>query len=238
MPRGVPAPAGTARGPADRVVGDRVVGDRVVGDRVVGNRILTVPNLLSLLRLAGVPLFLWLLIGPRADGWALVVLMVGGATDWLDGKLARLLDQYSTFGAMLDPAVDRLYILAALVALGVRDVVPWWAVTVLVARDLVLAACLPVLRARGFAPFQVVYLGKAATFLLLYAFPLLLLGVGDSPVAALARPLGYAFAVWGTGLYLYSGLVYLAQFARALRAGGGAARSDTGDGAARPGGDR
>lgn len=182
-----------------------------------GARVLTVPNLLSLLRLAGVPLFLWLLLGPRADGWALVVLMVGGATDWLDGKLARLLNQYSTFGAMLDPAVDRLYILAALVALGVRDVVPWWAVAVLVARDLVLAACLPVLRARGYAPFQVVYLGKAATFLLLYAFPLLLLGAGASPFADLARPLGYAFAVWGTGLYLWSGLVYLAQFVLAVR---------------------
>jgi cardiolipin synthase (CMP-forming) len=153
-----------------------------------------------------------------------VVLMIGGATDWLDGKLARLLNQYSTFGAMLDPAVDRLYILAALVALAVRDVVPWWAVAVLVARDLVLAACLPVLRARGYGPFHVIYLGKSATFLLLYAFPLLLLGVGDSPVAEVARPLGYAFAVWGTGLYLYSGLVYLAQFVLALRAGAAAPR--------------
>ena len=91
-------------------------------------RVLTVPNLLSLLRLAGVPLFLWLLLGPHADGWALVVLMVGGVTDWLDGKLARLLDQFSALGALLDPAADRLYILAALVALAVRDVVPWWAV--------------------------------------------------------------------------------------------------------------
>lgn len=180
-------------------------------------RVLTVPNLLSLLRLAGVPLFLWLLLGPHADGWALVVLMIGGVTDWLDGKLARLLNQYSTLGALLDPAVDRLYILAALVALAARDVVPWWAVAVLVARDLVLAACLPVLRARGYAPFRITYLGKSATFLLLYAFPLLLVGVGDSAVASLARPLGYAFAVWGTGLYLYSGLVYLAEFVLALR---------------------
>jgi cardiolipin synthase len=178
--------------------------------------VLTVPNLLSLVRLAGVPLFLWLLLGPRADGWALVVLIVGGATDWLDGKLARLLDQYSTLGALLDPAVDRLYILAALVALGVREVVPWWAVAVLVGRDLVLGACLPVLRARGYGPFRVTYLGKSATFLLLYAFPLLLLGVGTSPVAPVARPFGYAFAVWGTGLYLYSGLLYLAQVALAL----------------------
>ena len=180
-------------------------------------RVLTVPNLLSLLRLAGVPLFLWLLLGPHADGWALVVLMVGGVTDWLDGKLARLLNQFSTLGALLDPAVDRLYILAALVALAVRDVVPWWAVAVLVARDLVLAACLPVLRARGYAPFRVTYLGKSATFLLLYAFPWLLVGVGDSAVAPLARPVGYAFAVWGTALYLYSGLVYLAEFALAVR---------------------
>jgi cardiolipin synthase len=164
-----------------------------------------------------VPLFLWLLLGPRADGWALVVLMVGGATDWLDGKLARLLDQYSTLGALLDPAVDRLYILAALGALGVRGVVPWWAVVVLVGRDLVLGACLPVLRARGYAPFRVTYLGKSATFLLLYAFPLLLLGAGANPVAPVARPIGYAFAAWGTGLYLYSALLYLAQFTLALR---------------------
>ncbi len=179
---------------------------------------LTVPNLLSLLRLAGVPLFLWLLLGPRADGWAIVVLMVGGITDWLDGKLARLLGQYSTLGALLDPAVDRLYILAALVALGVREVVPWWAVAALVARDLVLGACLPVLRARGYGPFRVTYLGKSATFLLLYAFPLLLLGAGTSAVAPLVRPVGYAFAVWGIGLYLYSGLLYLAQFVLAVRA--------------------
>ena len=181
-------------------------------------RVLTVPNLLSLLRLAGVPLFLWLLLGPRADGWALTVLMVGGFTDWLDGKLARLLDQYSAVGALLDPAVDRLYILAALVALGARGIVPWWAVAVLVGRDLVLGVCLLVLRARGYGPFRVTYLGKSATFLLLYAFPLLLLGVGTSPVAPVALPFGYAFAVWGTALYLYSGLLYLAQFGLALRA--------------------
>jgi cardiolipin synthase (CMP-forming) len=180
-------------------------------------RVLTVPNVLSMLRLAGVPLFCWLLLGPRADGWAIVVLAVGGFTDWLDGKLARLLGQYSTLGALLDPAVDRLYILAALIALGVREVVPWWAVAVLVARDLVLAACVAVLRARGYGPFRITYLGKSATFLLLYAFPLLLLGVGTSAVAPLARPLGYAFAAWGTGLYLYSGLLYLVQFVLALR---------------------
>ena len=186
-------------------------------DRVSQDRVLTVPNALSLLRLAGVPLFLWLLLGPQEDGWAVVVLAVGGFTDWLDGKLARLLGQYSRLGALLDPAVDRLYILAALVALGLRDIVPWWAVAVLVARDLVLGVCVLVLRHRGYGPFVVTYLGKAATFLLLYAFPLLLLGQGGGAVAAVALPAGIAFAVWGTALYLWSGLLYLAQFALALR---------------------
>ena len=184
---------------------------------LAAERWLTVPNALSVIRLAGVPLFLWLLLGPQADGWALIVLVVSGITDWLDGKLARLLDQYSRLGALLDPAVDRLYILAALLALGVREVVPWWAVVALVARDLVLAATLPVLRARGYGPYQVVYLGKAATFLLLYAFPLLLAAQAQGWFADLARPFAYGFAVWGTALYLYTGALYLAQFARALR---------------------
>lgn len=182
------------------------------------DRVLTIPNLLSMARLAGVPLFLYLLLGPRADGWAIAVLMIGGVTDWLDGKLARLLGQGSRLGALLDPAVDRLYILAALVALWARGVVPWWAVAALVARDLVLAATLLLLRRWGYGPYPVTYLGKSATFLLLYAFPLLLLGNGAGWLAELARPFGYAFAVWGIALYLYSGALYLAQFVLAARA--------------------
>lgn len=188
------------------------------------DRVLTIPNLLSVLRLAGVPLFVWLLLSPGADGtpgwgdgWAVLVLAVGGFTDWLDGKLARLLGQHSRLGALLDPAVDRLYILAALVALGVREIVPWWFVALLVGRDLVLACCVLALRRRGYGPFVVTYLGKAATFLLLYAFPLLLLGQADGVAAAVALPLGLAFAVWGTALYLWSGALYLAQFVLAMR---------------------
>jgi cardiolipin synthase len=180
-------------------------------------RIVTIPNLLSVLRLAGVPLMLWLLLGPREYGWAIVVLAVGGITDWADGKLARALGQYSRLGALLDPAVDRLYILAALIALGVRGIVPWWAVGLLVARDLVLGATLPLLRRRGYGPYPVTYLGKGATFLLLYAFPLLLLGQTDTWAAPIALPIGLAFATWGTALYLYTGLLYLAQFVLAVR---------------------
>ncbi|MBW0102450.1 CDP-alcohol phosphatidyltransferase family protein [Pseudonocardia sp. KRD291] len=202
------------------------------------DRVLTVPNALSALRLAGVPLFLWLMLGPQADAWAVVVLAVGGATDWLDGKLARVLGQYSRLGALLDPAVDRLYILAALVGLGLRDIIPWWVVAALIARDVVLAGCVLVLRSRGYGPFVVTYLGKAATFVLLYAFPLLLLGDGPSSAEFVVRVIAYGFAGWGVALYLWTGLLYLAQFVLALRrplhpAAGGPA---DGAGADRPAG--
>ncbi len=179
---------------------------------------LTVPNVLSLLRLAGVPLFLWLLLGPQQDLLAMVLLAVSGATDWLDGKLARWLDQSSKLGALLDPAVDRLYTLATLAAFGLRDIVPWWVVGVLVGRDVVLAACLPVLRHHGYGPFEVHYLGKAATLNLLYAFPLLLLAEAvTGTLGDVVRPLAYAFTAWGAALYVWSAVLYLVQVVAAVR---------------------
>ncbi|WP_170918025.1 MULTISPECIES: CDP-alcohol phosphatidyltransferase family protein [unclassified Pseudonocardia] len=189
----------------------------VAGPPTADDRLWTVPNALSVLRLLGVPLFLWLMLGPEADVWAVTVLAIGGFTDWLDGKLARVLDQYSRLGAMLDPAVDRLYILAALVGLAIRGLVPWWVVAALVARDVVLAACVLVMRRRGWAPFEVVYLGKAATFVLLYAFPLLLLGDGPPPAESVVAVIAHAFAIWGVALYLWTGVLYLAQFVLAMR---------------------
>jgi cardiolipin synthase len=177
-----------------------------------------VPNTLSWLRLAGVPLFLWLLLGPRADGWALAVLVVSALTDWLDGKLARWLDQMSRLGALLDPAADRLYIIATLVAFLIRDIVPWWVVAPLVLRELVVGACVLLLRGNGFAPPEVSYIGKGATFVLMYAFPFLLLTQGGSAVAAVARPIAYAFLTWGGVLYLWSGALYVMQSLRAPRA--------------------
>ncbi len=176
-----------------------------------------VPNMLSILRLAGVPLFLWLLLGPKEDGWALAVLVFSALTDWLDGKLARWLNQMSRLGALLDPAADRLYILATLVAFLLRDIIPWWVVVPLVVREAVLAVCVLTLRRRGFAPPEVTYIGKGATFVLMYAFPFLLLTQGGSDVAAVARPIGYAFTIWGGVLYLWSGVLYVVQVVNALK---------------------
>lgn len=179
---------------------------------------LTWPNLLSAVRLAGVPLFLWLLLGPQSDLLALLVLVISGATDWLDGKLARWLDQYSRVGELLDPAADRLYIVATLVAFVLRDVIPWWAAAALIGRDVVLTLCLPVLRWHGFEPPEVHYLGKAATFCLMYAFPLLLLVQEDFAFAGVARPIAYAFTCWGGALYVWAGALYLVQVIAAVRA--------------------
>ncbi|HEX8865062.1 MAG TPA: CDP-alcohol phosphatidyltransferase family protein [Lentzea sp.] len=181
------------------------------------DRLLTIPNLLSVLRLAGVPLFLYLLLGPRADGWALLVLVFAGLSDWLDGKLARWLDQMSNLGALLDPAADRLYVFCTLLAFVIRDIVPLWIALVLVGREVVVGICLLILRQRGWGPFEVTYLGKAATFNLLYAFPLLLLAQGDSAWAQIAQPFAYAFTAWGGALYLWSALLYVYQFFSALR---------------------
>ncbi|MGH3494960.1 MAG: CDP-alcohol phosphatidyltransferase family protein [Sciscionella sp.] len=178
---------------------------------------LTWPNALSLLRLAGVPLFLWLLLGPHADGWALVVLVLSGVTDWLDGKLARWLDQLSELGALLDPLADRLYIFATVVAFVLRGIIPWWVAVLLIGKDVVVGLSLPLLRRAGYGPPEVIYVGKAATFALLYAFPLLLLGQGSSTVAHVVLPFGDAFAIWGSVLYVWSGLLYLLQVVLALR---------------------
>jgi cardiolipin synthase len=181
------------------------------------DQIWTIPNALSVLRLLGVPLFLWLLLGPHQDGWALAVLAVSGFTDWLDGVLARKLNQMSRFGALLDPLADRLYILATLLGLVLRHVIPWWLAVVIVGRDVVVGLALPRLRKAGYGPPEVHYLGKAATFCLLYAFPLLLLGTYAGTAADIARATAWAFTIWGTALYLWSGVVYLVQIRGLLR---------------------
>ena len=184
----------------------------------VGDRILTIPNALSALRLLGVPLFLWLVLrpvwhGPKEDGWAVLLLMVSGFTDYLDGKLARALGQTSRLGQVLDPAADRLYILATLVGLAARHIIPLWLLIVLIGRDLALLTLVPTLKRLGLrlGLLPVHLTGKAATFNLLYAFPLLLLGDGTNTLNSVANVVGWAFAIWGTVLYWLAGGIYAAQ---------------------------
>jgi cardiolipin synthase (CMP-forming) len=190
----------------------------MAGEPYDTTRVFTVPNILSFIRLAGVPIMLWLLLVGEADLWVVVVLAVGGATDWLDGYLARAWHQRSRLGQVLDPLADRLYILATVIGLAIREIIPWWLVVLLAARDLVMATTIwPALRRRGFASLPVHFLGKAATFALLYAFPLVLLGTGEGLWAQVARIVGWACVIWGAALYWWSGLLYLGQGAEVVR---------------------
>lgn len=180
------------------------------------DRVWTIPNVISIIRLAGVPLFLWLILGPEADGWALVVLMLSGVTDYLDGYLARKLGQTSKLGEILDPVADRLYILSTVIGFAARDIIPLWLAVILPLRDALLWVLVPFLRTRGYSSLPVHFLGKAATAALLYAFPLLLLGDGEGVVATLAKVFGWAFAIWGTALYWWAGLLYAWQVRKLL----------------------
>ncbi len=180
------------------------------------DKVVTIPNLLSVVRIVLLPVFLWLVLGPEADVLALLVLVLSGVTDYLDGKLARRLNQTSKIGAILDPVADRLYILAVVVGLALRDIIPWWLAVALPLRDVFLFSLVPFLRTRGYSSLPVHFLGKAATAGLLYAFPLLLLGDGDGTVADLAQVFGWAFAIWGVGLYWWAGVLYAFQLRRLL----------------------
>lgn len=172
---------------------------------------LTVPNLLSLVRLLGVPYFFWLIVGPHSDGLALVVLFLSGATDWLDGYLARRLKQFSRLGELLDPLADRLYILAALAALFIRDLIPVWVVVALLGRDLVMTVLLARLKKRGITGLPVHFVGKAATMNLLYALPLILMGTFANDLGHAAHIIGWAFLIWGVAMYWYAAVLYITQ---------------------------
>ena len=185
------------------------------------DRVITIPNLISFARLAGVHVFLWLVLGLRrteaGDWWALGLLAAAGLSDWLDGKIARAMNQQSRIGELLDPAADRLYIVSTVIALAIRAIIGWWLVVALAVRELVLGVVLLALRRRGYGPLRVSFVGKAATLALLYAFPLLFLGSHHTSYAVVARVFGWAFALWGTALYWWAAVLYVRQ-ARTLLA--------------------
>ncbi|HEY2447731.1 MAG TPA: CDP-alcohol phosphatidyltransferase family protein [Mycobacterium sp.] len=186
-------------------------------ERSGDDRLLTVPNLLSGIRLALIPVFAYLLLVAHADAWAVAILIFSGASDWADGKIARVLNQSSKLGEYLDPAVDRLYMVTVPIAMGLRGIVPWWIIAILLARDVVLAAELPLLRTRGITALPVIYVGKAATFALMSAFPLILLGQFDALWSRIVLACGWAFLIWGMYMYLWSFVVYVVQVVLVMR---------------------
>jgi len=186
------------------------------------NRNINVPNFLSVLRLLGVPVFIYFALISKQDAYAILTLMSAGVTDYLDGKLARAWNQTSAVGAILDPIADRIYILATLVILFVRDAISFWLILILVFRDFALAIVSIVIKARGLKLLEVTYLGKAATFNLLYAFPLLFLATQESTAGRIAFSVGWGFAIWGVALYCYTGWTYFQIGIREIRVRPGA----------------
>ena len=181
------------------------------------NKNINIPNALSFLRLLGIPVFIYFALVREQDVIAITILAVAGITDYLDGKLARAWNQTSDLGAMLDPVADRIYILATLIVLYQREAINLWVILVLLFRDAVLALMTLVLKVRGLKLMEVTYLGKAATFNLLYAFPLLLLATHQSLAGEIAFAIGWGFALWGIALYLYTGLIYFQNGLRSIR---------------------
>jgi cardiolipin synthase (CMP-forming) len=176
----------------------------------LSRQIWTVPNLLSIGRLIGVPVFLWLMAGDHRL-WAFWLLVISGVTDYLDGKIARRFNLVTRLGQLLDPAADRLYILSTIVALAWKNIIPWWLVVALLLREVMVFALGPTLRKHRLPIPPVHFIGKSATFCLIYGFPLVLLGSLDNTWGEVARPIGWSFVWWGTVLYWLAGLMYVGQ---------------------------
>ncbi|MCX8529095.1 MAG: CDP-alcohol phosphatidyltransferase family protein [Rhodoluna sp.] len=175
------------------------------------------PNSLSFLRILLVPVFLWLIVANHTF-WAIGVLAFSSITDYLDGYLARRWNQQTRLGQLLDPAADRLYIFATLLGLTLVGYVPAWLFWVILARELVLIPTMPMLSAKGYGPLPVHFLGKAGTFCLLYAFPLLLIAKVFTDISSVVLPLAWGFAIWGIGLYWWSAVLYYRQVFSVIKA--------------------
>ena len=185
------------------------------GDLAPSSRVLTVPNLISAVRIALIPAFVALIVDP--DTTATGLILFGGvmATDWVDGLVARRTGQVSELGKVLDPVADRLAIAAGLVALAVRGVFPWWAATTILIRDLAVLVVAIVLFRRDIR-IEVRWIGKIATFSLMTAIPFVSWGNLDLPLAAAATVIGWAAYAAGILEYYAAGIVYLRDVRREL----------------------
>jgi cardiolipin synthase len=184
-------------------------------------RILTIPNLISLGRLACVPLFLWLLWAEDRPVAAAVLLAVLGATDWVDGWIARHFDQGSELGKVLDPTADRVLLVAAAGALLADGWVPIWVGVVILAREIVVSVAVLALGAVGARRIDVQWAGKAGTLALMFALPgfLLIDSVGDGALRTIVLVATWTFTLGGLILGYWAAFAYVPLARRALREG-------------------
>jgi len=185
----------------------------------MGRNVLTWPNVVTMLRLACLPLFLMLLF--QRDDRASAAWLLGflGATDWVDGWLARRLDQRSDFGTIFDPAVDRLLFIVGVGSIVLDGAVPMWFGLAVVLREGFVAALMLIGTALGMERFPVSQSGKNYTFALMFAFTLLLIGASDASWSLGARNAGWAIGIPGLLICYATALLYVPQVVRAVRAG-------------------
>jgi cardiolipin synthase (CMP-forming) len=189
------------------------------------DRILTAPNVITMLRLLCIPLFLWLLFGAHRQTAAAVLLAVLGATDWVDGHVARRYGQVSTFGKVLDPTADRLLVGTAVISIMIYGAVPLWFGLATIAREVLVSGMVILLAAMGAARIDVLWVGKAGTFGLMFAYPTFLLGYGTAGWQEPIRVIGWVTGLIGLALAWWAAGSYIAPARRALREGRAARRS-------------
>ncbi|MGI9605641.1 MAG: CDP-alcohol phosphatidyltransferase family protein [Acidimicrobiales bacterium] len=179
----------------------------------------TIPNLMSLVRLACIPWFVWLLFSDDNRFGAALLLAALGASDWVDGWFARRFDQVSELGKLLDPTADRLMLLTAVIATWIDGSVPWWFALLTLVREALVSGAALLLGALGSERFDVTWWGKTGAFFLMFAYPLLLGGASDVGAANVLRALGWICAVPGLFIAWYAAIEYVPIAREALGRG-------------------
>jgi cardiolipin synthase len=199
----------------------RAITDPTTADaEVTGlDRIATVPNAITLVRLACIPLFLWLLFGAHRQSDAAVLLAVLGATDWVDGFVARRYGQVSTFGKVLDPVADRVLVVTAVIAIMIYGAVPVWFGVATLAREVAVSGAVLLLASLGATRIDVLWVGKAGTFALMFSYPAFLLGDGSAGWQVPIRAIAWFTGVVGLTLAWFAAWSYVPVARRALAEG-------------------
>ncbi len=183
------------------------------------NRVLTVPNIVTIVRLLLIPVFLWLLLGERNRIAAAVMLGLLGASDWVDGYIARHFDQESELGRIIDPISDRVLLAAAVIGLLIDGTAPRWVLVLVIVREVAVSVAVVARAAAGARRMDVTWSGKAGTFALMVAFPLFLLAGSTDLAHDLLRVAAWVCAIAGLALSYYAAALYFPLARRALREG-------------------
>ncbi len=181
------------------------------------NKILTLPNVISFLRIISIPIIM-VLVMQRHLFAGLVILALSSISDGVDGFIARRYNQVTKLGQVLDPIADRLLIVCSMLALGSVDVLPWWVLLIVASREVVLLFGILALANNGYGPLPVNFVGKAGTAVLMIAVPIFIVAeLGSGIGFDVLHYLGDACAIWGCCLYWMAGAIYIVQGTQVLR---------------------